>query len=83
DHYVLNGRKWWISGVGDESCAVMIFLGLSNPDAPKHQRHSMILVPRDAPGIDVLRPLTVFGYDDAPHGHMEIVFDNVRVPAEN
>ncbi len=83
DHYVLNGRKWWISGVGDESCAVMIFLGLSNPDAPKHQRHSMILVPRDAPGIEVLRPLTVFGYDDAPHGHMEIVFDNVRVPTEN
>ncbi|CAG0953294.1 MAG: acyl-CoA dehydrogenase [Rhizobiaceae bacterium] len=81
--YVLNGRKWWISGIGDEACQVMIFLGLSDPDAPKHQRHSMILVPRDAPGVTILRPLTVFGYDDAPHGHMEILFENVRVPAEN
>jgi len=81
--YVLNGRKWWISGVGDDSCRVMIFLGLSDPDAPKHRRHSMILVPRDAPGVTILRPLTVFGYDDAPHGHMEILFENVRVPAEN
>lgn len=83
DEYVLNGRKWWISGLGDDNCEVMIFLGLSDPDAPKHRRHSMILVPRDTPGIKILRPLTVFGYDDAPHGHMEIVFDNVRVPAEN
>lgn len=84
DHYVLNGRKWWISGVGDESCEVMIFLGRSGgDDAPKHLRHSMILVPRNASGVTVLRPLTVFGYDDAPHGHMEIVFENVRVPAEN
>jgi acyl-CoA dehydrogenase len=83
DHYILNGRKWWISGVGDPHCELMIFLGLSNPDAPKHQRHSMILVPCEAPGITILRPLTVFGYDDAPHGHMEIVFDHVRVPAEN
>ena len=84
DHYVLNGRKWWISGVGDTNCEIMIFLGRSGDEAtPKHQRHSMILVPRDTPGITVLRPLTVFGYDDAPHGHMEIVFDNVRVPAEN
>ena len=83
DHYVLNGRKWWISGVGDAACQVMIFLGLSDPDAPKHRRHSMILVPRDAPGVKILRPLTVFGYDDAPHGHMEILFENVRVPAEN
>ncbi len=83
DDYVINGRKWWISGVGDDACQVMIFLGLSNPDAPKHQRHSMILVPRDAPGVKILRPLTVFGYDDAPHGHMEILFENVRVPAEN
>lgn len=84
DHYVLNGRKWWISGVGDESCEVMIFLGRSGgDDTPKHLRHSMILVPRNAPGVTVLRPLTVFGYDDAPHGHMEIVFENVRVPAEN
>ena len=83
DDYVLNGRKWWISGVGDDACQVMIFLGLSDPDAPKHRRHSMILVPRDAPGVKILRPLTVFGYDDAPHGHMEILFENVRVPAEN
>jgi acyl-CoA dehydrogenase len=84
DDYVISGRKWWISGMGEDSCQVMIFLGRSGDDAtPKHQRHSMILVPRDAKGITVLRPLTVFGYDDAPHGHMEIVFDNVRVPAEN
>ena len=83
DDYVLNGRKWWISGLGDDACQVMIFLGLSDPDAPKHRRHSMILVPRDAPGVKILRPLTVFGYDDAPHGHMEILFENVRVPAEN
>jgi acyl-CoA dehydrogenase len=84
DHYVLDGRKWWISGVGDPTCEVMIFLGRSGgDDQPKHRRHSMILVPRDTPGITVLRPLTVFGYDDAPHGHMEILFENVRVPAEN
>lgn len=84
DHYVLDGRKWWISGVGDTNCEVMIFLGRSGgDDAPKHRRHSMILVPRDTPGITVLRPLTVFGYDDAPHGHMEILFENVRVPADH
>jgi acyl-CoA dehydrogenase len=84
DHYVLDGRKWWISGLGDENCEVMIFLGRSGgDDTPKHRRHSMILVPRGTPGITVLRPLTVFGYDDAPHGHMEILFENVRVPAEN
>jgi len=81
--YVLNGRKWWISGVGDERCKLLIFLGRSSADAPKHQRHSMILVPRETPGITIVRPLTVFGYDDAPHGHMEILFENVRVPAEN
>ncbi|MDN2583304.1 acyl-CoA dehydrogenase family protein [Aquibium sp. ELW1220] len=84
DHYVLDGRKWWISGVGDQNCEMMIFLGRSGgEDVPKHRRHSMILVPRDTPGITVLRPLTVFGYDDAPHGHMEILFENVRVPADN
>ncbi|MFN3547023.1 MAG: acyl-CoA dehydrogenase family protein [Mesorhizobium sp.] len=84
DHYVLDGRKWWISGVGDTNCKVMIFLGRSGgDDVPKHRRHSMILVPRDTPGITVLRPLTVFGYDDAPHGHMEILFENVRVPADH
>ena len=83
DDYVLNGRKWWISGVGDPHCRLVIFLGVSDPDAEKHRRHSMILVPLDAPGIEIIRPLTVFGYDDAPHGHMEMIFDNVRVPAEN
>lgn len=83
DEYVLNGRKWWISGVANERCKVFIFLGVSNPDAPKYQRHSMILVPRDTPGIEILRPMTVFGYDDLPHGHMEIVFNDVRVPASN
>ena len=83
DDYVLNGRKWWISGVGDPHCRLVIFLGVSDPDAEKHRRHSIILVPLDAPGIEIIRPLTVFGYDDAPHGHMEMVFDNVRVPAEN
>lgn len=83
DDYILNGRKWWISGVGDPHCRLVIFLGVSDPDAEKHRRHSMILVPLDAPGIEIIRPLTVFGYDDAPHGHMEMIFDNVRVPAEN
>ena len=83
DDCVLNGRKWWISGVGDPHCRLVIFLGVSDPDAEKHRRHSMILVPLDAPGIEIIRPLTVFGYDDAPHGHMEMVFENVRVPAEN
>ena len=83
DDYVLNGRKWWISGVGDPHCRLVIFLGVSDPDAEKHRRHSIILVPLDAPGIEIIRPLTVFGYDDAPHGHMEMVFENVRVPAEN
>ncbi|MBO6718445.1 MAG: acyl-CoA dehydrogenase family protein [Rhizobiaceae bacterium] len=83
DDYVVNGHKWWISGVGDRNCELIIFLGVSNAEAPKHNRHSMILIPRNAPGVEVIRPLTVFGYDDAPHGHMEMVFDNVRVPAEN
>jgi acyl-CoA dehydrogenase len=83
DEYVINGRKWWISGLGDENCKIIIFLGRSNETAGKYQQHSMILVPRDTPGVSVLRPLTVFGYDDAPHGHMEVVFDNVQVPAEN
>src|SRR5690606_32507861 len=83
DDYVLNGRKWWISGVANERCKVFIFLGVSNPDAPKYQRHSMILVPRDTPGIEIVRPMSVFGYDDAPHGHMEMIFKDVRVPAGN
>jgi acyl-CoA dehydrogenase len=83
DDYVINGRKWWISGMGEADCAVMIFMGKTDPTAPKHKQQSMILVPRDTPGITVLRPMTVFGYDDAPHGHMEILFENVRVPASN
>jgi acyl-CoA dehydrogenase len=81
--YVLNGRKWWISGAGDPRCKIAIFMGQSNPDAPTHQRQSMILVPMDTPGVTILRMMHVFGYDDAPHGHAEITFDNVRVPADN
>jgi len=83
DHYLVNGRKWWTSGAGDPRCAVFIFMGKTDPAAAKHLQQSMILVPRDAPGVKVLRPLTVFGYDDAPHGHMEVDFDHVRVPAAN
>jgi len=83
DDYVINGRKWWISGMGEADCALMIFMGKTDPTAPKHQQQSMILVPRDTPGITVVRPMTVLGYDDAPHGHMDIVFENVRVPASN
>lgn len=83
EDYVINGRKWWISGVGDPECKLMIFMGKTDPTAPKHKQQSMILVPTDTPGITVLRPMTVFGYDDAPHGHMEITFENVRVPASN
>ena len=81
--YVVNGHKWWISGAGDPRCRISIFMGQSNPDAPPHQRQSMILVPMDTKGITIKRMLTVFGYDDAPHGHAEILFDNVRVPAAN
>ncbi len=83
DDYVINGRKWWISGMGEADCALMIFMGKTDPTAPKHKQQSMILVPRDTPGITVVRPMTVLGYDDAPHGHMEILFENVRVPASN
>jgi len=81
--YVINGRKWWISGAGDPRCAIAIFMGLTNPNAEAHKRQSMILVPLDAKGITVTRMLTVFGYDDAPHGHAEITFNNVRVPADH
>ncbi len=80
DDYVINGRKWWISGAGDPRCKVYIFMGKTDVDAPRHAQQSMLVVPADTPGISVLRPLTVFGYDDAPHGHMEIDFQNVRVP---
>ncbi len=83
DHYVINGRKWWTSGAGDPRCKIIIFMGKSNPDAAPHAQQSMILVPRDAPGVTVLRHLPVFGYDDAPHGHMEVDYDDVRVPASN
>jgi acyl-CoA dehydrogenase len=83
DEYVINGRKWWTSGAGDPRCAVYIFMGKTDPSAPRHSQQSMILVPADTKGITIERPLTVFGYDDAPHGHMEVNFDNVRVPASN
>jgi len=83
DNYVINGRKWWSSGAGDPRCAVYIVMGKTDPEAPRHSQQSMIVVPANAPGIEVLRPLSVFGYDDAPHGHMEVVLKNVRVPAGN
>jgi acyl-CoA dehydrogenase len=83
DEYVINGRKWWISGAGDPRCRIAIFMGRSNPDAPKHQQQSMILVPMDTPGVRIKRMLPVFGFDDAPHGHAEILFEDVRVPADN
>jgi acyl-CoA dehydrogenase len=81
--YVINGRKWWISGAGDPRCRIYIVMGKTDPEAPRHSQQSMILVPADTPGINVMRPLGVFGYDDAPHGHMEIDFKDVRVPAGN
>ncbi len=83
DEYVLNGRKWWSSGAGDPRCKVAIFMGKTDPSAPKHKQQSMILVPMDAPGVTIRRMLTVFGYDEAPHGHAEVDFDHVRVPASN
>src|SRR5882762_8838360 len=84
DSYVINGHKWWTSGIGDPRCKILIFMGKTeakNPD--KYKQQSMILVPRDTPGITVVRMLNVFGYDDAPHGHGEVLFENVRVPAAN
>ena len=83
DAYRVNGRKWWISGAGDPRCSVYIFMGKTDPSAPRHQQQSMILVPARTPGVKVLRPLSVFGFDDAPHGHMEIDFDHVRVSASD
>ncbi len=83
DNYIVNGRKWWTSGAGDPRCAIFIFMGKSDPAADRHRQQSMILVPRDTPGVKILRHLPVFGYDDAPHGHMEIDFVDVRVPASS
>jgi acyl-CoA dehydrogenase len=83
DSYVLNGRKWWTSGAGSARCRLFIFMGKTDPSAPKHRQQSMILVPRETAGITILRHLPVFGFDDAPHGHMEIEFRDVRVPAAN
>jgi acyl-CoA dehydrogenase len=83
DDYVINGRKWWTSGAGDPRCKIFIFMGKTDPTAPTHQQQSMVLVPRDTPGITVMRHLPVFGYDHAPHGHMEVDFKDVRVPVSN
>lgn len=83
DEYVINGRKWWTSGAGDPRCKIAIFMGKTDPTAAKHKQQSMILVPMDTPGVTVKRMLTVFGYDHAPHGHGELLFENVRVPASN
>jgi len=83
DEYILNGRKWWSTGAGDKRCRLSIFMGKTDPSAPRHLQQSMILVPMDAPGVRVERQVDVFGYDDAPYGHSEISFTNVRVPKEN
>ena len=83
DEYVINGRKWWSSGAMTTTSKIAIVMGKTDPTAPKHQQQSMILVPLDAPGVKMIRPLTVFGYDHAPHGHAEIHYDNVRVPVSN
>ena len=84
DEYVINGRKWWSSGMGDPRCKILIFMGKTDPDNPnRHVQQSQILIPRDTPGVEVVRMLSVFGYDDAPHGHAEVAFTDVRVPASN
>ncbi len=83
DEYVINGRKWWASGAGDPRCKIAIFMGKTNPSAPRHQQQSMVLVPMDTAGVKIERLLTVFGYDHAPHGHGEITFEDVRVPVSN
>ncbi len=83
DDYLINGRKWWTSGAGDPRCAVYVVMGKTDPTAPRHSQQSMVLVPANTSGITVVRPLGVFGYDDAPHGHMEVLFENVRVPVSN
>jgi len=83
DHYLISGRKWWTSGAGDPRCKIAIFMGKTDPSAPPHKQQSMILLPMDAPGVKIDRLLRVFGYDHAPHGHGEVTFENVRVPASN
>jgi acyl-CoA dehydrogenase len=83
DHYVINGRKWWTSGAGDPRCKILIFMGKTDPVGPKHKQQSMILVPVDTAGVKMERMLPVFGYDDAPHGHAQVLFENVRVPLSN
>jgi len=83
NEYVINGRKWWSSGVGDPRCKIAIVMGKTDTGAAKHMQQSQILVPLDAPGVKILRHLPVFGFDDAPHGHSEVLLENVRVPAEN
>ena len=83
DEYVINGEKWWTSGAGDPRCKILIFMCVTNPDNPKHQRHSMILVPMETEGVEIIKMMHVFGYDDAPHGHAHMKFTTVRVPKEN
>jgi acyl-CoA dehydrogenase len=83
DEYVINGSKWWTSGAMDPRCQILIFMGKTNPEADRHSQQSMILVPMAIPGVEVIRPLTVYGYDDAPHGHAEMLFTDVRVPVDN
>ena len=83
DEYVINGEKWWTSGAGDPRCKIIIFMAVTNPDAAKHQRHSMMLVPMESEGIQIKQMMHVFGYDDAPHGHAHIKFNNVRIPKDN
>jgi acyl-CoA dehydrogenase len=83
DEYVINGHKWWISGAGDPRCQIFILMGKTDPGAARHSQQSMILVPANTPGVNIRRPLPVFGYDDAPHGHCEITYENVRVPASS
>ena len=83
DEYVINGEKWWTSGAGDPRCKILVFMAVTNPDAAKHQRHSMMLVPMESEGIEIQKMMHVFGYDDAPHGHAHIKFKNVRIPKDN
>jgi acyl-CoA dehydrogenase len=83
EHYVISGRKWWASGAMDSRCAIFIVMGKTDPEAEVYRQQAMILVPADTPGVRIVRPLSVFGYDEAPHGFAEVVFDNVRVPADN